>query len=471
MNRSIGISLFTRYDLLKNISLFIIASLILFTFIATYSVWPGSILTYILFSLAFNLLLYSAVKYQITVGYVFLAVVLWIGFWLKLSMHLLYPSMWMEPTGSFDFSKESFDELAIVSSVGAIGVFLAGFTFGSVKFSFNDYLQVTPSNFNRNLWIMGLALVVVTIFMNETYHVVQAFKPPPELGLPFHLQGLLNWYFGGGWGILLMLPFYASFYLRKDLNGVVLITLAGVLVSVSIFSRGVMVFQALIIFLSLLVYKKSLHKVGLKRLLQYITIIFLGICISVMVSMERRSSFFKNLPMENSSYSSSSALSSWFYIAKLPIERWVGLEGLMAISSYKGKGSELLVSRINEPRVVGEVDFYTHKVALNPTKDTKTVNYATPPGFIAFSYYSGSLWFVFVFTYLLALILTTSERIVLIISKNPFLASSIGFMFAVQLIHLGTGGLLGPIKIFLMSFTVALFIGYLEKIRNSRTSV
>ncbi|MDO9132640.1 hypothetical protein [Hydrogenophaga sp.] len=429
-------------------------------FIATSLKWPGSFASYALLSLAFNWLFFDAILKQHSAGYLFLAAVMWIGFWLKFSVNTIFSTVWMEPIGTFDFSVQQVDHVAVVASIGALGALLAGALFNKLSKK-SQYSHLKAHSFDsRYYWIAGLLAVAIMSTLNEVYQIVQAFRPSPVLNLPFRLQGLITWYFGGGWSILLMIPFYRSFCAQKDVQAVFLLVFAGVIVSTTVFSRGVLVFQALIILLPLLVYRDFLPKPSANKLTKYLLIIFFGVCVSVIAAMERRSNFFESVAPERATSLSSS---TWFYIAKLPIDRWIGLEALMAVTAYEGKSLDFFFERLSEKRVPGQVDFYTHKIALNPTTDTNTVNYSTPPGFIAFSYFSGSKWFVGVFSFVLALLLLSSERLVLWLSKNPFLATAIGIGLTVQIIHLGTGGLANPIKIFATSLTIAAGIGWLHR--------
>ena len=430
-------------------------------FVATVIKWPGSFPTYVLLSLAFNWLLFDALKKQYSAGYVFLALVMWIGFWLKFSVNTVFSTVWMEPIGNFDFSVEQVDTVSIVASIGAFGVMLAGTLFGALVGKLDAQRPAAGGIDNRYFWWVGLAAVAVMSVLNEVFQIVQAFRPPPVLNLPFRLQGLVGWYFGGGWSILLMIPFYKSFCSQRDISAVVLLVLAGVVISATVFSRGVVVFLALIILLPMLVYRQFLPKITFKKLTVYGLIIFVGVSLSVIAAMERRSHFFERVAPER-------ATSSWFYIAKLPIDRWIGLEGVMAVTAFNGKSPSFFVQRMLEERAPGKVDFYTHHIALNPATDTKTVNYATPPGFIAFSYYTGSKWFVGIFSFLLVSLLIASERAVLFLSRNPFLATAIGVGLTVQIIHIGTGGIANSLKIFVTSLAVALFIGWFSRPHESR---
>lgn len=426
-------------------------------FVAAAAKWPGSFPSYVLLSLAFNWLLIDALIKQYSVGYLFLAVVTWIGYWLKFSLNTIFSAVWMEPIGNFNFSVEQVDTVATVASIGALGILLAGKLFGSIVGKPHVQPPVFSIIDNRYYWWAGLSAVVTLSVLNEVFHFVQAFRPPPVLDLPFRLQGLITWYFGGGWSLLLMIPFYRSFSTRSDVSAVVMLVLAGVVVSTTVFSRGVLVFQALVILLPMLVYRDLLPKITFRKMALYGFIIFLGICLSVMAAMERRSNFFEGVAPERATSWTSN---TWFYIAKLPIDRWIGLEGLMAATSFEGKSPLFFVERLMEERVPGKVDFYTRHIALNPASDTNTVVYSSPPGFMAFAYFSDNQWFVGWFSLFLTLLLLASERVVISISGNPFLASAIGVGLTVQIIHIGTGGIANPLKIFATSLAVAVCMGW-----------
>lgn len=136
----------------------------------------------------------------------------------------------------------------------------------------------------------------------------------------------------------------------------------------------------------------------------------------------------------------------------------------MAMSAHPGKGRELLIRAINEPRVIGVLDMYTHEIALSPVKDISKATYATPPSIFVFSFFSGNLFFVFISVALLTIMLLAVEYTTMSASKNPFLSSAVGMLGAIQIIHMGTGGLLVPTFIFLVTLTVALSLSFFSRL-------
>ena len=456
---------------------------ILCIFISTYICWPGSKNKYLIFSISFSLLLYFSLKRRPSVGYVFLAVVLWIGFWLKLSIHILDPKLpWMEPTGLFDFSNQAWDEVALVSSIGAFAVLISGFFFPALsgKLKPGVIYKNSINNVQSILWMVGLCIVLFLVIFNEGFDIAHQAVPPPVLNLPFHLQGLINWGLGGGVFLLLMIPLYSDAISGNLVRGVGLIVIAALAISISLFSRGSVVFQSLTILIPFFVYSVFLFRPSVNQVLKCAVIIILGVSLSVVLSQSRRVAFFASVqssPAQSSptlsSPTKSSAASTFlnfdsyslFLILKLPIERWIGLEGVMAMSAHPKKDFELLIRAINEPRLIGALDMYTHEIALSPVKDITKATYATPPSLFAFWYYSGNLFIVFIGVVFLTILLLGAEYITMLFSKNPFLSSAVGMQGAIQIVHIGTGGLFIPALIFIVTLIVAILIGGFSQCR------
>jgi hypothetical protein len=89
--------------------------------------WPGALWTYIVFSTAFLAMLVVGLIKRVSFGFFFLTITLWIGYWLKLTIHTIDSTIpWAEPTVFFDFSPHSYDRIALLSSIGAAAVLFAG---------------------------------------------------------------------------------------------------------------------------------------------------------------------------------------------------------------------------------------------------------------------------------------------------------------------------------------------------------
>jgi hypothetical protein len=81
----------------------------------------------------------------------------------------------------------------------------------------------------------------------------------------------------------------------------------------------------------------------------------------------------------------------------LLIDRWTGLEGVMATVSYPEKSWSFLAEAATQRRSYGTVDVYTRKISGSTftEEDAKIYHFASLAGPIAFFHFSGSLGIVF----------------------------------------------------------------------------
>jgi hypothetical protein len=118
-------------------------------------------------------------------------------------------------------------------------------------------------------------------------------------------------------------------------------------------------------------------------------------------------------------------------IMALVVDRWVGLEGVMAVASYPSKNTDLLIEAIKEKREVGKVTRY-QEIAKSSYQwtDSSVWQFASLPGAVAFLYFSGSLWIVFTGMIIFTLVLQVAELAVYKATRNPILCSLLGMVLA-----------------------------------------
>lgn len=98
-------------------------------FLAAINSYKGSSVVFTLFSAAFLALLASGFYRQRTYGYTFLAVFLWLGFWLKVVWHLVEDKDYQEPVGQFMGLPAQWDNALILSTISALAVLSARLVF------------------------------------------------------------------------------------------------------------------------------------------------------------------------------------------------------------------------------------------------------------------------------------------------------------------------------------------------------
>jgi hypothetical protein len=98
------------------------------------------------------------------------------------------------------------------------------------------------------------------------------------------------------------------------------------------------------------------------------------------------------------------------------LDRWVGIEGVMAVSSSKHLGWELWREALGERFQEGQLSFYDRVFIESPylnhgLSDGSKHHFVSLPGVVAFFYYPGSLFFLFLALFLLGLAAAIIERL------------------------------------------------------------
>ena len=140
-------------------------------------------------------------------------------------------------------------------------------------------------------------------------------------------------------------------------------------------------------------------------------------------------------------YASSKEINS--EILYLIINRWVGIDGIMAVTSKKELLSlKFLLSSFNERASKDTPTFYelTFGLEENAVSDDlyENVKGNTLPGILAYLYYSGSLLMLFTGIFILSIIASYLEFVSFKLSSyNLIFSSLIGQVIAFRFIHFG----------------------------------
>lgn len=127
-------------------------------------------------------------------------------------------------------------------------------------------------------------------------------------------------------------------------------------------------------------------------------------------------------------------------LVNFSIDRWVGIEGVMAVSSYPGVGAQLFVRALLEPPIKTEPSIYS-EIAPWPHQQGDilrgNVSFMSLPGGIAFLFYLGSLWGLFALMALSVLTLQYVEVLVFTVTRNPLLCAGVAWLLALMIAHFG----------------------------------
>ena len=134
-------------------------------------------------------------------------------------------------------------------------------------------------------------------------------------------------------------------------------------------------------------------------------------------------------------------------ISSLAVDRWVGVEGVMAVVTYPKKSISLLYNSLTRKPKVGELDVF-EEISNSIYHPSFKYSFASIPGSMAFFYYSGSLIFVFLGMAFFSTLVLLVDLTVFRVFKNHFLSAQIGFYFANALVQFG----ISPMPLFISFF-------------------
>lgn len=515
--------------------------------------YPGSKLTYFIFSVSFWLMLLTSFNKRAHYGYLYLVVMLWLGFWVKLTIHLILDYPYMEPVGQFDESPEAWDEVLWVAIVASIGVMLGRLIFRTFSKTFS---RMTPCELGAVpawypvvrlwVWLFAAAWIIGAAIANMTLGIQQIGLVPRTI-LPWPLNALIAWQVSIGSALLLTVLLWWEVTLRRNIAVSIYAPLleAGISAS-SLLSRGVYVFHTLPQLFALFENRKLLN--GLSKTKVAILLFSLG-CLMILAiagtttfraylyphvggyttaeqirltrlevleggiaqvkvliakgesqeahlqellaekaqleeslgystkvsraqetSLQMETKADQQLPSSNALnmsaedgevmntankvlHASSKVVDKELLlneftiqvgsgalqkILSLSVDRWIGLEGVMAVVGYPHKGANLLKEAALERREVSTATKF-QTVANSHYRWTDSTNwqFASLPGSAAFLFFSGSMWVVLLGMALFIVVLQLSEQLVFKLTSNPLLCSLFGFTLANTIAQFG----------------------------------
>jgi hypothetical protein len=402
----------------------------------------------------------------------FIGVFLWLGFWLKLTLKVIFNnSMFSEPVGFFDGSSFSFDNALLVSTVGMAGLLLA--TLIRRNF-FSGYFNNQPNMttglepiYSKNrvkilsVFIVMIVLVGVTNFTLGIYQkgtITRTF-------LPFGFNGVYKWLLLFGMTSLSALILDLEFRTRKNISLISfsISILETFFSSISMLSRGMILNSSSLIF-GLLVQSQQKNKKISPKLLLAGCLIFLAFFLisQQVVGILRTSSFFG----EDVNFSISKVGERNHLERAIFIDRWVGMEGVMSVSSYPSLGAKLFEDALHEKYNEKISSFYDENILTDSSPyvnvDKSKHHFLSLPGIIAFLYYTGSYVFLFSAMCLIGGFAATLEVISYKLTNNLILVSLMSQVVAYRFSNFGYV----PSQSYLLFFTIfanILFIYMMNK--------
>lgn len=492
----------------------------LILFMLGLSAYSGSKITYMLFSILTGAMLVTGFRQKISYGYLFLTIFLWLGFWLKLTIHKILSYPFVEPVGSFIGGAQAWDEVLNTASVASLGVMLGKILFDRIISRINsgcsENKSAVPQWYAKNrmwLWTGMIGASVVSLFVNMQYGVHQIGLLPRTI-LMWPLNAVVTWMLNIGMATGIAVFVWWDIALKKS----VMLPLFAIMVeaflsSVSLLSRAAYVFHTIPQFWAVIQSKKALNGWSHAKtaLVATMFILFLAVSISAVTTfrnylyqsgvysstayqvanarwevvsnlIEALELQIKNVPVAErpallmqlselsaerleleqirtrekrkwlDAQSSNSMefkvlinefgyqITSGFAIRllRLSVDRWIGLEGVMAVQSHTEKNMSLFWHALSGKKEVGKADVYQSiSKSIYLKSDSAKYRFRALPGAVGFLYYSNSLWIVMLGMVLFSSAILVVEFFISALTANPIICSLYGAMMAGNVAQFG----------------------------------
>jgi hypothetical protein len=443
---------------------FFTSLIFLFSFFLNFNNYTGNKFIFFTFQSVSFILFITAIKKNKSAFEFFTYFFFLLSFWFKFNCILYFENIKVSE-GDFDLTISNYDNATIIVICTFMSCICASFI---KEFLINNFIKETKyemSNFfirfykSYRVIIFSSWIGFLILVWGSNYYYKIYFKGLVNEGTFFVVKYFYSWSLVYGLAALTSILIYIDFIIFKKKIAFFLGIFESLFTQMSIYSRSFLLsFFAYLRGFLLLSNKKKLRfsKFAVGKIFILILVIFF---LSIYSSAKLRSTQFYETDKSEVPITFSSIYSD---IISLSINRWVGIDALLAVSQNKNLSFNLFLSAWQEEKNIKKKSFYIDNFfsRFNYTGfEKKNLNIVITPGIVAFLYYSGSALFVFFSILFLILICLAIEMLFFYYSLgNIILANIIGYALSVRFIHFGYIPF-NSIN-FLLSFLITFFIMY-----------
>lgn len=438
---------------MTSIAIAIAGLLLLFSTLA-YSEYPGSLASFSLFDLSFVAMLLLALPRPRSFVYFFFALMLFLGFWSKFMLHVTFGVPLLEPIGNFVGGPDAWDRVLDVASIAAIGISAAriihiGCTRHSAVWKMNPQVGVPHwyPHWFKLIWVLSIFAMLLLNVFNFQFAFYQT-GVNPRLVLPYHMNVLPGWLISIGFSLWFAVLLHWEFRRRPtSLRNSLMVPIAeGLVSSTFALSRSIYFLHSVPYFLAI---SSEWHKyrAGLSRRTVVVSVVSWALCFVLSLALVSffRISIFQLAyvpsivdvpghighwggtppaveasrgkvspakPPAGMAAANEVTFASMYgqmvhQVSALFLGRWIGLEGVMAVSAYPFLGINLVWEGFRSPRP-GTTPIY-QVMSSSPSEVSERFTFGSLPGIVGVLFYSGSLVMVVIGAMLVTLVMILTE--------------------------------------------------------------
>ncbi len=332
---------------------------------------------------------------------------------LKLTLRVaFFEGFFNEAVGNFDKSGIAFDRSLLVATCGLSGLLLVSLIRRKLFFNYpkqqDNFKQINLFNFYLKYRKNILFLFVLFFIFIATSNVMLGIYQKGSITLtqlPLGLNGLYKWL------LLFGLASFSAVILNFEFKRTKKISILVIFLSLleSFFSNVSMLSRGMILNAGALLYgvfvKLNINAIK-TRINSLVVVIFMFII--MFVSSALLVNYFRASLFSNTEYDIKQSTKPLF------IDRWVGMEGVMAVSSYSNLSWGLWNKALKESYNENENSFFDINFIKSPYINTDKTkhHFISLPGIVAFFFYPGSFCFLFVSMFLLGGLAASIEYLV-----------------------------------------------------------
>lgn len=393
--------------------------LVLWLFSVALINYEGKKIVYFLFSIILNLLLFMGFRKKKVFFDTFVGIFFWLGFWLKFSFHVAFSKRTFgESVGLFDYSPLSYDSALIITITGVLGFILASLFRDKILFNYSNDARLIPVGmikfyikYRHIVLFLYFVLIILIGYFNGYLGLYQRGVVPKTI-LPFKINGVFKWLLLFGLTSITSILLHVELVIKKRFSFLLIglglfETFSS---STSMLSRGMILNSVGVGIGALECVKRRGLQLTRKIILLTIALFCLLFTISVLTVHQLRPYYFGNVEVgqlvsskiDSQLPQDDSISAKLLYLSKgttgLFVGRWVGIEGVAAISSYPDKGWSLWKKAWEESYTNNGTSFYDRVILTSGYKQYSQINkqhFITLPGILGFFFYPGSYIFLF----------------------------------------------------------------------------